>query len=74
MFHAGPDINRMYHNAYRSDLTFTPGDQTHFEVFLRQGFTDFGVANKGVKKKYFGSQEHGHFVVLTGAQEGVPVT
>ena len=57
----------MYIDAYNSTVKYGPGDQTHFEVLLRQGLTDLGVINRGVSENYY-ALEHGHHVQLVGAQ------
>ena len=61
----------MYVDAYESTVKFCPGDQTHFEVLLREGLTDLGTLNRGLKMEH--NAEYSQFVVMTGAQVARPV-
>ena len=62
----------MYIDAYSSTVKFCPGDQTHFELLLREGLTDLGTMNRGLDEERHA--EFNDFVVLTPAQSGRPVT
>lgn len=66
------EVNRLYVDAYNSTVKFCPGDQTHFEVLLREGLQDLGTLNRGVLMEHY--SEFSEFVVLTSAQVARPVT
>ena len=70
--HAEGPLERIYIDAQGSTVKFCPGDRTHFEVMLRQGFTDMGALNSFLAHERH--SEFADFVVLTPAQSGRPVT
>ena len=71
--HAEHDVNRVYTDSNRGDVKFCPGNETHFEVFQRDGFQDLAVMNRqrALEQR---SGENNYHVVLSSAQFARPVT
>ena len=65
-------MERIYIDAQGATVKFCPGDRTHVEVLLRQGFTDMGALNSFLAHERH--SEFADFVVLTPAQSGRAVT
>ena len=70
--HTEGPLERVYIDAQGATVKFCPGDRTHFEVLLREGFTDMGALNSFLAHERH--SDFADFVVLTPAQSGRPVT